>query len=609
MNAGGVPPVTPRRDRAFRLWFPLALLTVVTALAFANAWPDAVVLDDKFFVNNPQLPDWTEPEEMFRGDVWRTTTANSGLFRPALFVSLSIDSRLFGGWLAGYHLSNIALHVAVTLTLYGFLLHLLRALPHPPERPDYYALLAALVFAVHPVHTEAVNSVFNRSDMLVTLGAVAGLWWLLHHLRRRPALAWSGLGACYLLAMLSKETGVVIPGIAVALILFLADEPLARRVRRSLPVLWLLLPLALYFYLRARALSAEIPQLDGFAARVDEEMAFAWAGLRGLLEAFGYWGEGLRLMIWPHPLKLHYGEATRLAWTVLVLMQVGLVIAGLLQLRRGRSVLLAALAWYYLALLPASRLLGPHAGEPALAERHLYFASAGPALGLAFLLAWVGRRYGRRSGVLLPVLLAVLALMPVTWARNNDWRTDVRLFEREYRLSGDEAETLRLVTAAHQKRGNHARGAEICDRHTDRFGDLAQFTLNCGTLYNTLGRLEDAEQAFLTIPDDDSRYAGASGNLAVLYLRQGRVDEAIEAFRQAIEAEEDPAVKILRRGLMLAYLNPRDRERLAQARAFFDAAYEVQPMMDIAKAYSRMMDEAIEKLAREQSQPQSGGRD
>jgi tetratricopeptide (TPR) repeat protein len=586
------------------------MLTVVTALAFANAWPNAVVLDDKFFVNNPHLPNWTEPEEMFRGDVWRTTTAHSDLFRPALFVSLSIDSRLFGGWLAGYHLSNIVLHLAVTLCLYGFLLHLLRALPCPPERADFHALLAALVFAVHPVHTEAVNSVFNRSDMLVTLGALAGLWWLLHHLRRRPALAWAGLGVCYLLAMLSKETGVVIPGIAVALILLLSDDHWNRRIRRGLPVLWLLLPLALYFYLRARALAVEIPQLAGTALPGGGKAGgLEWAGLRGLLEVFGYWGEGLRLMVWPHPLKLYYGAPTPLAWTVLVAVQAGLLVTGLLQLRRGgRSTLLTALAWYYLALLPASRLIGPHGSEPGLAERYLYFASAGPTLGLAFLLAWFGRRYERRR-VLLPVLLAVLALMPVTWVRNNDWRTDVRLFEKEYRRSGDHEETLRLVTAAHQKRGNHARGAEICDRHTERFGPLAQFTLNCGSLYHTLGRSEDAERAFLAILEAEGENAGASGNLALLYLQSGRVEEAVEAFKRAIETERDPAVKILRRGLMVAYLYPRDRDRLAQARAFFDAAYEIQPMMTMARAYSEMMDAAIEKLAKEESAPEDTATD
>ena len=110
---------------------------------------------------------------------------------------------------------------------------------------------------------------------------------------------------------------------------------------------------------------------------------------------------------------------------------------------------------------------------------------------LAFSLTWLGRRYGPRR-ILLPMMLAVLVMMPLTWNRNNDWKTDVRLFEKEYRLSGADSDTLRLVTAAHQKRGNHARGAEICDRHPEHLGEYSRFTLNCGMLYASLGRTQDA---------------------------------------------------------------------------------------------------------------------
>ncbi|MCU0988998.1 MAG: glycosyltransferase family 39 protein, partial [Xanthomonadales bacterium] len=239
----------------FQWLFPLVMLVAATALSFVNAWPDEVVLDDKFFVNNQHLPDWTEPAELFRGDVWRTVGSQSGLYRPALLLSLSLDTRLFGGWLPGYHLSNILLHLLVTLLVYGFLRHLLQAAPQRTARPDLYALLAALVFAVHPVHTEVVNSVFNRSDMLVSLGAVAGLWWLLHFLETHPARAWAGLAVGYLFALFSKENAVVIPGLAVILILLLSTASWGQRIRRSIPVLWMLLPLGLYLYMRAHALA------------------------------------------------------------------------------------------------------------------------------------------------------------------------------------------------------------------------------------------------------------------------------------------------------------------------------------------------------------------
>ena len=108
----------------------------------------------------------------FTEDLWSATGAESGLYRPLLLLSLALESGVHGNWLAGYHLDNILLHLLVTLAVYRFLRQVQRTVAEPGPSADLYPLLAALVFAVHPVHTEVVNSIFNRSEMLV---ALAGL--------------------------------------------------------------------------------------------------------------------------------------------------------------------------------------------------------------------------------------------------------------------------------------------------------------------------------------------------------------------------------------------------------------------------------------------------
>ena len=571
------------------------MLVAVTALSFANAWPDEVVLDDKFFVNNQQLPDWTEPAELFRGDVWRTVGAKSGLYRPALLLSLSLDSQLFGGWLPGYHLSNILLHLLVTLLVYGFLRHLLQAAPQPTARPDLYALLAALVFAVHPVHTEVVNSVFNRSDMLVSLGAVAGLWWLLHFLEARPARAWAGLAVAYLFAMLSKENAVVIPGLAVILILLLPAENWAQRIRRSVPALWMLLPLGLYLYLRAHALATGAAEADTGIARVTEMVGkVRFTGQEYLVDLVGNWGLGLKLMVWPYPLQLNYPPLPTGIAVAMIGGQLALIGLGLAQLRRGRSPLLTGLAWFYLTLLPASRLFTPGQEEPHLAERYLYLPSIGAALALVFALAWLGSRLGpRRAAALILVIVAVM--MPLTWIRNNEWGSDLRLFETEYRRSGTSPDTLRYITGGALRRGNSARAAEICDRHSDLIGRYTGFARHCGQAYAALARTEDAEQAFLAAIAEGGD-PSAANNLAMLYLTQGRRLDAIVQFQQAIDLEDHPAIQHMRRGFQLAYLFPTDPESLAKAKDFFVEAYRMEPMLKAAQGWAEKMDQALEAI-------------
>jgi tetratricopeptide (TPR) repeat protein len=580
--------------------FPVAMLVFVTALSFVNAWPDEVVLDDKFFVNNEHLPDWTEPAELFRGDVWRTAGSESNLYRPALLLSLSLDSRLFGGWLPGYHLSSILLHLLVTLLVYGFLRHLLQAAPPAPSprpagRADLYALLGAMVFAVHPVHTEVVNSVFNRSDMLVSLGGVAGLWWLLYFLESRPALAWAGLGMAYLFALLCKENAVVIPGLAVVLILLLSAESWGRRIRRSIPVLSMLLPLGLYLYLRAHALAPTAAVAEAGVSRITEMAGDVQImGPENLLDLVGKWGVGLRLMVWPHPLQLNYPALPTSTAAALTGAQLALIVAGLAQLRRGRSVLLAGLAWFYLALLPASRLFAPGVAEPHLAERYLYFPSVGAALALAFALVWLGARFGPRRTVILS-LLAIAVMMPLTWVRNNEWGTDLRLFETEYRRSGTYKETLRFLTGGALSMGNRSRAAEICDRHADLLEPYPSYAINCGLAYAQLERPEDAERAFL-LASESGRYPSAASHLASLYLSQGRRMDAIVQFQRAIDQEKNPAIKNLRRGFQLAYLFPTDPESLAKARGYFAEAYRMEPVLKIAEVWVGKMDRALANL-------------
>jgi tetratricopeptide (TPR) repeat protein len=358
----------------------------------------------------------------------------------------------------------------------------------------------------------------------------------------------------------------------------------------------MLLPLGFYFYLRAHALTAySAASADGLGRVTDMAARYEVADLDTVWLLLANWGVGLKLMVWPHPLQLHYPPPSTAIAVFLIFMQVALLLLGLAQLRRGRGPLLAALAWFYLALLPASRIVAPGQTDPHLAERYLYFASVGPAIALAFALAWLGSRLAPR-GVAALVLLALLILMPLTWIRNNDWVTDVRLFEAEYRRSGPEKDTLRLLTGAHAARGNYARGEEICDRHADMLGEAQRFALHCGMIYAQRGRFDDAEHAYLAVTEEGDHRASAHSNLALLYLKQGRFAEAVLQFEHAIEKEPSPAVKAMRRGIQLANLYPRDPAMLARARDHFNEAYRIQPMLGAARNLALRMDEMLSTM-------------
>jgi len=600
MDSPGMTETQPMKQIGRRVavppWFAILLIVAATLLAYANAWHGTLVYDDKFFIGLPHQPGLAEFGRYFTEDLWAASGMHSKLYRPVHLVLLALESRVYGDWYVGYHIDNILLHAAATLLVFGLLRRILGEPADGSPSQTLYALLAALVFAVHPVHTEVVNSIFNRSEILVALASAGGIWWLLHFLCSRPVVAWAGLALCYLLGLFSRESTVVLPGIAGITVLLLSPGPWSIRIRRCLPVFWLLLPLAVYLALRVHALSAADAALAGSpggAALVPAD--HDWAGVPGfaaLLHTFGVWGQALWLMIWPTPLLLSHEVPTDPEKWVWLLIQAVLVGSAILRYRAGYPNLLYGLAFFYIALLPATRFMGFTGPVFVLTERSLYTPSIGLALALATGLQHLGQK-SRPAFAVVAVFLALLVLTPLTRERNGEWASDLALFESDYRRSEVNSQTLRLLTAANLEAGNFDRVAEICDTH-----DLAQprrsrYANNCAIAYMALGRKNDAGRAFERAAKSESAAPVMIANLARFYLGEGRRDEAMTQYQRAVDAEVEPGHRAFRRGEMLVLLYPRDRDRLIEARAHFAEAVRLQPQLAEAQVWLNRLDRAL----------------
>src|SRR5467141_4843209 len=145
----------------------IVLLLAVVALVYSNTLLNEFTMDDGLYVaNNPQV---TAPS------VRALFTPNkiSNVFRPVTFATLAFNEAVNGGKPFGFHLFILMLHAAVTWLLYLLLLAFLRTSPHAKT----VALVAALLFAVHPIHTEAVASVVGPAELLAA-GSLPPDWTL-----------------------------------------------------------------------------------------------------------------------------------------------------------------------------------------------------------------------------------------------------------------------------------------------------------------------------------------------------------------------------------------------------------------------------------------------
>jgi protein O-mannosyl-transferase len=505
----------------------LGALAVValTVLAYANAAPPVFIYDDEVMVQgNPRLALGRVPE-MFREPYRAGLGGNQRLYRPLATASLAVDRSLWGTNARGFHWTSIALHAAATALLFGLLLALGAGLTG--------AGAAALVFGLHPVHTEAVDSVANRSEVLATMGVVAGLWWLWHWLPRGRWIAVAGAGVCYFLALLCRESAVTFPALALVLLLLMPRQGGTPRAREVAGLCALVLPLAAYLALRQWALgetaggvlrSVGEQGILGASAPV-HRLSLVAATLRD------YW----RLLLWPHPLQASY-EGYTLRAVPLALVVHAAALGAVIWARRRHPSLAAGIVFFYVALLPSTRLFG----DPAvLAERFLYLPSVGMAIPLAFGFQALHRQWGT-APALATLAMAAAVLAPLTLQRNRDWHSREALWEAEVRVSPHDWKALLNLSQVHLDAGRPQEAIALCERGHGLAPREAAFHTNRGIALLGLGRVAEAESALLRAAELRPGGAPEQLDLAFLYALTGRDALAAEARARAQAAARRP---------------------------------------------------------------------
>lgn len=378
-------------------------VVLLAALAYANAVPGGFVLDDRgIILQHPLVQDPGSAWRAFGQPYW-PAAVGGGQYRPLGILAFALDWRLAGDQPAWYHAVNIAWHALVTLLVFALGCRLL---------PLAGATLAAAVFAVHPVHVEAVANIVGRLELMAAAGVLGML--LLH--------ARGSLGAPLALAfaLLSKEHAVVAP--VLALLFDAAASPLAApRERRR--VLYLSYAAILVAWGGAMAWALR----DSSWSTVSTVYADADlpTRLRTVLTVVPHY---LRLLVAPLALSADYEQgvitpATGLSAEVfagaaiLVLWGVAVVVA----FRRDRTVA-ALLCVVPVALAPVANVV--RVTGVALAERTLYLPSAAVAL----LAGWALTRTVPTPRVALAAGAVVCAAFAWrTWTRTPIWR-DPRSF-------------------------------------------------------------------------------------------------------------------------------------------------------------------------------------
>ncbi|MEQ1860908.1 MAG: hypothetical protein ABMA13_13315 [Chthoniobacteraceae bacterium] len=430
------------------------LIIAATFVVYAPALRNGFVWDDTALVlRDPLVRSWRLIPEGF-GHFLFIDATGSNFYRPLQRLTFTADYAAWGfGNPGGWHFTSIAIHAAAAVALYALLRRLFGK--------DRWPVTAAIVWAVHPLHTSAVTYVAGRADLLAALFGFTGLWLALSENKRAHILA----ALCFLGAMLSKESGsmfLVIAGVVLAW-------------RRAPWVRWsvlLVAVLSIYGTLRFTAHKTPPPQ-----PRPSPLYARPALIARAASEYAG-------LIIAPVTLRM---ERDVRPGPAPLLLGVLLVAGGLWWCRRADSDTRLALTAATVAYLPISNLLPLNA---TVAEHWLYVPGAFLATAAALSL----RRLPRAPVCI--VLAAWTTLLAVrTWTRQADWRDQRTFLTRTIATGGDSARMRVNLGNLEASKGRHETALAEYAIALEHRPDLSFAHLGVAAAQINLGHFADARAA------------------------------------------------------------------------------------------------------------------
>jgi hypothetical protein len=444
--------------------------------------------------NNATIHQWSGLVSGFAGPYW-PPPSTGGLYRPLARSAATLQWMLGGGRAWPFHLGDLLLYVTLVLTVWG----LARELLTPTQ-----AWIAAALFAVHPVHAEAVALSVDQGELITGIAAALGA---LLYLRWRSGvlpgrIAFAAIAALYLVALGFKENAFVLPILLAALELSLPPQVEGRRARVQAIAATLLLGLG-WWFLRSQVLGT----LAGAAPA--EALQGASVGQRALT-MLGVAGEWTRLLVWPAHLQGDYAPWEIAPWDRWRSEQTaGAIALGSFALAlalawRRRPAAAFGLLWIAIGLAPVSNLLIPTG--ILLAERTLLVASIGVVLLLGAVIpdaVWSSRQRIPAAGALTVVLLLGVLRSATRMPVFHDPSTYLEALRR------DAPESWRVMAGAgiaEMEAGNRAEGERLLNAANAAWPGAPRPRLLLAFYARTQGRCDEAlpylDQALTRDPAD-----------------------------------------------------------------------------------------------------------
>jgi tetratricopeptide (TPR) repeat protein len=465
---------------------------------------------------------------------WAFTTLYVEFWHPLTWLSLMLDTQLFGVAAGGYLFSNLLLHILNALLLFIFF--------NRSTGSVWQSGLVAALFALHPIHVESVAWIAQRKDVLSTFFWMLTLLCYGFYVERPGPKRYLGVILALILGLMAKPMLITLP-----LVLLLLDYwPLGRfRTATSLnsflnsALIFLREKIPLLAVSGAAGVITYLAQQSGGGIKSVASVSLAERISNALISYVGY----IVNMLWPFKLACYYPfpdsfSLWRVGGSFLLLL---LITWFAVRSARRHPFFIVGWLWYLGTLVPVIGLV--KIGAFAMADRYGY----GPLIGIYVLVAWglpelTARLPHRRAIINSLAALALIICMVTTWHQVRFWQNKFTLFTRALNVTSNN-------WFAHNALGLDFLKREKFDEALNQFSKAMQIVpnyittyINIGIMYARQNNLSEAIRYMSTAERMNPDLAEVQQSLGVLYEQHGNPGKALAHFRRALVLDPENAI-------------------------------------------------------------------
>jgi tetratricopeptide (TPR) repeat protein len=494
------------------------LIAALGFIVYANSLGGKFVYDDEYLVkDNAYIKSLSRLPKVFTEDVGSGADRSYSFYRPVAMITYALDYSIWRLNTTGYHLTNAILHILAALSVY-WLINILFA-------NNILSLGTALLFVVHPAHTEAVSYISGRSDPLALIFLLVSFIFYIKLSGKEDTASYAVMAVSYALALLTRENSMILP-----LLIMVYHFTLRRKVNLR-PFLVILLSALIYITIRATLL-----RFIHTKAIVDMTI------LQRLPGSFAAIANYARLLILPFDLRMEYGyiKTSFLDSKVIAGMAIfgGSIFYALKRWKDQDRIIPFAILWFFIALLPVLNIYPINA---YMAEHWLYL----PSIGF-FLLAAKGISllYGTKNMKIAAVAIfaAILIFFScLTIGQNNYWKEPIGFYLRTLKYSPNNFGFYTNLGREYAAARNFEQ-AIACYKKAIEIEPRLSFPYNnIGNIYLDMGRQEEAIPYYKKTMELAPNYAFPYNNLGNVYLSTGRPLDAIPFYKKAAQLAPNSA--------------------------------------------------------------------